>query len=65
MGWNDHLEDYRFNYVCVCPHCGKQFLVYEEEQIPGFRNLEDMICPYCNSVVKQSMEFEYRTYEIK
>ena len=53
-----------FNYVSKCPKCGKYFKVYETEQVPGFRFPEDMVCPYCGEVVKTSMEFEYKTYEV-
>ena len=62
MGWNDHLEE--FNYIAMCPKCHKKFKVYEVEQIPGFRDNEYMICPYCGEIVKASMEHEYATEKI-
>lgn len=65
MGWNDHLEDNNFNYVQKCPKCGKKFKVYEEEQVPGFRFPDPMICPYCNHVICKSMEVEFFTYKIE
>lgn len=63
MGWNDHLED--FNYVALCPKCGKKFKVYETDQIPGFRDTEYMICPYCGEIVRASMEHEYATEKME
>lgn len=63
MGWNDHLED--FNYVSQCPKCEKKFRVYETDQIPGFRDTEYMICPYCGEIVKASMEHEYTTEKME
>lgn len=63
MGWNDYLEN--FNYVAKCPKCGKKFKVYETEQIPGFRDTEYMICPYCGEIVRASMEYEFTTYKME
>ena len=48
----------------MCPKCHKKFKVYEVEQIPGFRDNEYMICPYCGEIVKASMEHEYATEKI-
>lgn len=65
MGWNDHLEDNSFNFIATCPKCGKQFKVYEVEQIPGFRGKEDMVCPYCKHVCRTSMEYEFMTQKME
>ena len=59
MGWNDHIHDNDFTFVCKCPECGKEFKVLEIEQIPGFRCKEDLNCPYCNHLIKTSMEYEF------
>ena len=61
MNWNKCLEDQEYNYIQKCPNCGKQFKVYEEEQIPGFNYPSAMICPYCDRVICRSMEFEFYT----
>jgi len=53
-----------FSYIEICPKCNKKFRVYEEEQIPGFRDMEYMICPYCKKTIRQSMEYEYVTEKI-
>ena len=65
MGWNDRLELENFSYVATCPKCGKRFKVYEYEQIPGFRDTERLICPYCNTTVYESMEYEYGTEKME
>ena len=54
-----------FNYVDVCPKCKKKFRVYESNQIPGFRDTEYMICPYCGETVRASMEYEYTTEKME
>lgn len=48
----------------ICPHCKKTFNCYRKPQIPGFRDAEDMICPYCDKLVKTSMEWEFYTETI-
>jgi hypothetical protein len=35
-----------------------------EEQEPGFRDTEELICPYCGEIIKESMEYIYFTYPI-
>ena len=64
MGWNDRLND-GFDFVAECDECHKKFQVSETEQIPGFRDDEPMICPYCGHIVKTSREYEYCTYKIE
>lgn len=54
-----------FNYIQTCPECGKQFKVYEEDQIPGFRFPEDMVCPYCKHVCRTSLEYEFTTEKME
>lgn len=59
------LEDNSFNFITTCPKCGKQFRVYEVEQIPGFRDTEEMICPYCKHVCRTSLEYEFMTQKME
>lgn len=59
------LEDNSFNFIATCPKCGKQFRVYEVEQIPGFRDTEEMICPYCKHVCRTSLEYEFTTQKME
>ena len=50
--------------VKECPYCGRRYVCYEEEQIPGFRDWEEEICPHCGKVIQKSMEYEWRTYKL-
>ena len=62
---SDHLDLNENKYTDKCPHCGKEFLVTEYEQIPGFRDIEEETCPYCNKTVRTSMEYEFTTERIE
>lgn len=33
--------------IVVCNHCKKPYRQRTEEQVPGFRDVDDDICPYC------------------
>lgn len=57
MAWEDYL--FGFHQVIVCPKCKKKFKAYISEQKPGFKEIESMICPYCDEVAKTSMEYEF------
>ena len=47
-------------YEMKCPHCGEEYIVWDEEQVPGFRMLDEERCPYCNELTgRRSMEVEY------
>lgn len=35
-------------YVMTCPKCGRKIEVYEEDQVPGFRDKSYLYCPYSN-----------------
>lgn len=48
-----------FYHICICSVCGKRFSFAEEEQEPGFRVMDELRCPYCKTVLAQSMEVEY------
>ena len=48
-----------FDYLCECPKCKKTFEVSEIPQTPGFRWKEELVCPYCSSVIRSSMEYEF------
>lgn len=59
MGFNDHYpEDFIEHYV-VCSVCGKKFYFITEEQIPGFRMKDELYCPYCSTLLAESMEIEF------
>ena len=44
---------YSESYTTIreCPHCGKIYRVTETPQTPGFRGLEEEICPYCKQTL--------------
>ena len=63
MGWNDRFND--FDYVSVCKKCGRRYKVYETEQIPGFRDKEYEVCPYCGETNRASMEYEFSTEKME
>ena len=42
-----------------CEKCGKTYSQIEKEQVPGFREMEYDICPYCNNIRGKSMTYEY------
>ena len=65
MGINSFLieeQDTSSTYDIVCPHCREVFECTEYEQVPGFRDMEDMYCPYCGKVVRSSMEYYFHTH---
>lgn len=59
------LRQYDKPYPVKCYHCGKQYLQREEDQIPGFREKEYDICPYCHESNGSSMEVEYHNSKLE
>lgn len=47
------------SHEVVCRHCGKTYKQTMISQIPGFRDREEDICPYCNEVNRSSMEWDF------
>lgn len=64
MGFNDYMVEDSFEYEDTCPECGKKFKCLEIEQMPGFRDRYEKICPHCHCVIRSSMEYEYFTFKI-
>ena len=64
------MSSYDYDYVCetqmlydtFCPYCHKEIVVCQIEQEPGFRDVEEMRCPYCKKVITTSMTYEYVTF---
>lgn len=54
MGYNDHLLD-ESEKIVTCCHCGKKYMQWTEEQVPGFRDKEYDYCPFCCEVNSSSM----------
>ena len=65
MGWNDHISDNYSSETEQCPKCGKRFICITEEQVPGFRERDEKICPYCGEELCSSMEYEYTCRKIE
>ena len=49
----------------LCPFCGKRYSLTIYEQIPGFRDTEEEVCPYCNETIRTSMEYEFHTDKVE
>ncbi len=47
-----------------CPHCRKIYIQDTETQVPGFRDKDYDICPYCKEINGFSMELEYHNYKM-
>lgn len=48
-----------------CPHCGKTYICGIIAQRPGYKWREEQICPYCNKIVRTSLEFEFYTEKLE
>ena len=48
-----------WSQVVVCKKCGKPYHQDCEEQVPGFRDMDYDICPYCGNENGRSMSEEY------
>jgi uncharacterized Zn-finger protein len=64
MGWNDHLNDNVESQV-ICKHCGKKYLQWEENQVPGFRDKDHDYCPYCGESNGSSMSVEFHNRKLE
>lgn len=65
MGFNDHCYDRPLeNKVKKCKYCGEYYTFEKEEQVPGFRDIDEEVCPYCNKTNNQSMEYEFSCYKL-
>lgn len=59
MSMYNHIQDNWNKSKVVCKHCGKTYIQRVEDQIPGFRDREYDICPYCLSENGSSMELDF------
>ena len=48
-----------WSQVVTCKKCGKPYYQDCEEQVPGFRDMDYDICPYCGNENGRSMSEEY------
>ena len=63
MGYNDHYPEDYIEHNVLCNVCGKRFRFITEEQVPGFRVMDELCCPYCKTVLARSMEIEFSQVE--
>ena len=57
---NGNLQEYEsWKNIVVCPNCKKPYRQRCEEQVPGFRDKDYDICPYCHEDNGSSMSVEY------
>ena len=59
------LDQMRLEEIHTCPYCKKKYHCITTEQMPGFRDTEEEKCPYCGKVVRESMDYEFSTYELE
>jgi len=50
--------------LVVCPNCNKPYHQFREEQVPGFRDMDYDICPYCHHENNHSMTWEFSNYPL-
>lgn len=43
----------------ICPKCKREYIENREEQVIGFRERSENVCPYCGYVLGSSMEWDY------
>ena len=66
MGIGNRLvEDDCMTERFKCPKCHKDFDCDLYPQTPGFRFPEDLYCPYCGTLIKTSMEYEFSPHKVK
>lgn len=64
MGWNDRdMNDGYHSEIAICPKCGKKFSYCEEKQEPGFRQKDELHCPWCGDEIAYSMDVEWTYVE--
>lgn len=50
--------------IVKCLYCNRLYKQRTEEQIPGFREVDDDICPYCNKSNGRSGDVEFYNYPL-
>ncbi len=58
------IEFYEQEGIVKCSHCNRLYKQRTEEQIPGFREVDDDICPYCNKSNGRSGDIEFYNYPL-
>ena len=62
---NGSLQEYESSSGIVkCSHCARAYRQTVMEQVPGFRERDNDVCPYCGELNGSSMEVEYTNSKI-
>lgn len=63
---NGDFRNYEeYEKKAVCGKCHKTYLQEIVEQVPGFREVEDDVCPYCGYVNGRSGDVEFFNYDLE
>ena len=63
---NGNLRDYEEDkQKVVCGKCHKTYLQETVEQVAGFREVDDDVCPYCGYVNDRSGEVEFFNHKLE
>ena len=49
----------RYEDRAVCGKCGRAYIRVTEDQVIGFREKDEDICPYCGYVNGTSMDYDF------
>lgn len=51
MSWNDHFyDDAKSEHLITC-RCGAKYQIYEDDGVPGCRDVESVYCEYCGKEI--------------
>lgn len=52
-------EFFDYTHIVKCDYCHKPYEQTVTEQVPGFRERDEDICPYCGKINHSSCDVEY------
>lgn len=62
---NGRLQNYpETNRIVECKSCKKRYLQWVVNQVPGFRDKDYDVCPYCGYINGSSMDEEYSNHPL-
>lgn len=62
---NGNFRDYEeYEQKVVCGQCHKTYLQETIEQVAGFREVDDDVCPYCGYINARSGAVEFFNHEL-
>lgn len=70
MGYDNEDEDCMYTELDAyeqtvnCNYCGKPYRQMLKEQVAGFRDKSEDICPHCHRCNGTSMSWDYRNYSL-